>query len=49
MTVTDEKLMYLTQAFKGLPLVEPERERSPKHFGIASTGPANSQGVYMNV
>lgn len=49
MMVTDEKLMYLTQAFKGLPLVEPERERSPKHFGIASKGPANSQGVYMNV
>ncbi|XP_068875441.1 spindle and centriole-associated protein 1 isoform X2 [Aphelocoma coerulescens] len=44
MTVTDEKLMYLTQAFKGLPLVEPEREQSPKHFGIAGKGPANSQG-----
>ncbi|NWY91364.1 SPICE protein, partial [Loxia curvirostra] len=43
MTVTDEKLMCLTQAFKGLPLVEPEREQSPKHFGIASRGPANSQ------
>ncbi|NWV56431.1 SPICE protein, partial [Daphoenositta chrysoptera] len=43
MTVTDEKLMCLTQAFKGLPLVEPEREQSPKHFGIASKGPANSQ------
>ncbi|NXY57826.1 SPICE protein, partial [Callaeas wilsoni] len=43
MTVTDQKLMCLTQAFKGLPLVEPERERSPKHFGIASKGPANSQ------
>ncbi|NWV93554.1 SPICE protein, partial [Machaerirhynchus nigripectus] len=43
MTVTDEKLMYLTQAFKGLPLVEPEREQSSKHFGIASKGAANSQ------
>lgn len=46
MTVTDEKLMCLTQAFKNLPLVEPEREQSPKHFGIASRGPANSQGMY---
>ncbi|NWX55358.1 SPICE protein, partial [Promerops cafer] len=43
MTVTDQKLMCLTQAFKGLPLVEPEREQSPKHFGIASRGTANSQ------
>ncbi|NWT65354.1 SPICE protein, partial [Prunella himalayana] len=43
MTVTDEKLMCLTQAFKGLPLVEPEREQSPKHFGVASRGSANSQ------
>nr|XP_054510589.1 spindle and centriole-associated protein 1 [Agelaius phoeniceus] len=43
MTVTDEKLMCLTQAFKGLPLVEPEREQSSKHLGIASRGPANSQ------
>ncbi|NXU16967.1 SPICE protein, partial [Pardalotus punctatus] len=43
MTVTDEKLMCLIQAFKGLPLVEPGREQSPKHFGIASKGPANSQ------
>ncbi|XP_041267033.1 spindle and centriole-associated protein 1 isoform X1 [Onychostruthus taczanowskii] len=43
MTVTDQKLMCLTQAFKGLPLEEPEREQSPKHFGIASRGPANSQ------
>ncbi|KAL2311310.1 hypothetical protein Nmel_003010 [Mimus melanotis] len=43
MTVTDQKLMCLTQAFKDLPLVEPEREQSPKHFGIASRGPANSQ------
>ncbi|XP_072781755.1 spindle and centriole-associated protein 1 isoform X3 [Taeniopygia guttata] len=42
-TVTDQKLMCLTQAFKGLPLVEPEREQSPKHFGIASRGPANGQ------
>ncbi|NWR31690.1 SPICE protein, partial [Tachuris rubrigastra] len=43
MTVTDEKLMSLTQAFKGLPLVEPEREQSSKHFGIARKGPTNSQ------
>ncbi|XP_056344578.1 spindle and centriole-associated protein 1 isoform X2 [Oenanthe melanoleuca] len=43
MTVTDQKLMCLTQAFKGLPLVEPQREQSPKHFGIASRGPTNSQ------
>ncbi|XP_032535686.1 spindle and centriole-associated protein 1 isoform X1 [Chiroxiphia lanceolata] len=43
MTVTDEKLMSLTQAFKGLPLVEPEREQSSKHFGIARKGPADSQ------
>ncbi|XP_039573888.1 spindle and centriole-associated protein 1 isoform X1 [Passer montanus] len=43
MTVTDQKLMCLTQAFKGLPLEEPEREQSPKHFGIANRGPANSQ------
>ncbi|NWI96777.1 SPICE protein, partial [Pitta sordida] len=43
MTVTDEKLMSLTQAFKGLNLVEPGREQSPKHFGIAGKGPANGQ------
>ncbi|XP_027749918.1 spindle and centriole-associated protein 1 isoform X1 [Empidonax traillii] len=43
MTVTDEKLMSLTQAFKGLPLVEAEREQSSKHSGIARKGPANSQ------
>ncbi|NXU03812.1 SPICE protein, partial [Buphagus erythrorhynchus] len=43
MTVTDQKLMFLTQAFKGLPLVEPEREQSPEHLGIVSRGPANSQ------
>ncbi|KAJ7402659.1 spindle and centriole-associated protein 1 isoform X1 [Pitangus sulphuratus] len=43
MTVTDEKLMSLTQAFKGLPLIEPEREQSSKHLGIARKGPANSQ------
>ncbi|XP_064500583.1 spindle and centriole-associated protein 1 isoform X4 [Pseudopipra pipra] len=43
MTVTDEKLMSLTQAFKCLPLVEPEREQSSKHFGIARKGPADSQ------
>ncbi|NXO35404.1 SPICE protein, partial [Locustella ochotensis] len=43
MTVTDQKLMCLTQAFKGLPLVEPEREQSPKQVGIASKGPENRQ------
>ncbi|NXR60001.1 SPICE protein, partial [Rhadina sibilatrix] len=43
MTATDEKLMCLTQAFKGLPLVEPERQQSLKHIGIASKGPENSQ------
>ncbi|KFV46832.1 Spindle and centriole-associated protein 1, partial [Gavia stellata] len=43
MTVTDEQLISLTEAFKGLPLVEPRREQSPNHFGIASKGPANSQ------
>ncbi|NXM54598.1 SPICE protein, partial [Illadopsis cleaveri] len=43
MTVTDQKLMCLTEAFKGLPLTEPEREQNPKHFGIASKGPENSQ------
>ncbi|NXU83198.1 SPICE protein, partial [Xiphorhynchus elegans] len=41
MTVTDKKLMSLTQAFKGLPLVEPDREESSKHLGIARKGPAN--------
>lgn len=49
MTVTDQKLMCLTQAFKGLPLAEPEREQNPKHFGIPGKDPAKSQGVYMNV
>ncbi|NWR45655.1 SPICE protein, partial [Regulus satrapa] len=43
MTVTDQKLMCLTQAFKVLPLVDPEREPSPQHFEIASRGPASSQ------
>ncbi|KFQ93474.1 Spindle and centriole-associated protein 1, partial [Nipponia nippon] len=43
MTVTDEQLISLTQAFKGLPLVEPRREQSPNHFGIASKGPVNGQ------
>ncbi|XP_040451251.1 spindle and centriole-associated protein 1 isoform X3 [Falco naumanni] len=43
MTVTDEQLTSLTQAFKGLPLVEPRREQSPNHFGIASKGPVNGQ------
>ncbi|XP_040980651.1 spindle and centriole-associated protein 1 isoform X4 [Aquila chrysaetos chrysaetos] len=44
MMVTDEQLISLTQAFKGLPLVEPRREQSPNNFGIASKGPVNGQG-----
>ncbi|XP_010717115.1 spindle and centriole-associated protein 1 isoform X1 [Meleagris gallopavo] len=32
---TDEKMTSLTQAFQGLHLVEPRREESPSHFGIA--------------
>ncbi|KAM6290850.1 spindle and centriole-associated protein 1 isoform 1-T1 [Porphyrio hochstetteri] len=43
MTVTEEQLISLTEAFKSLPLVEPRREQSPNHFGIASKGPANGQ------
>ncbi|XP_009328508.1 PREDICTED: spindle and centriole-associated protein 1 [Pygoscelis adeliae] len=43
MTVTDKQLISLTQAFKGLPLVEPRREQSPNHFGTASKGPVNGQ------
>ncbi|NXF02331.1 SPICE protein, partial [Smithornis capensis] len=43
MTVTDEKLVSLTQALKGLPLVEPGTEQSPKHFGIVRKDPANDQ------
>ncbi|NXJ65613.1 SPICE protein, partial [Rostratula benghalensis] len=43
MTVTDEQLISLTQAFKDLPLVEPRREQSPNHFGIASNSPLNGQ------
>ncbi|XP_010187698.1 PREDICTED: spindle and centriole-associated protein 1 [Mesitornis unicolor] len=43
MTVTDEQLTSLTQAFKGLPLVEPRREQSPNQFGIASKNPVNGQ------
>ncbi|NXE21164.1 SPICE protein, partial [Ardeotis kori] len=43
MTVTDKQLISLTEAFKGLPLVEPRREQSPNHFGIASKSPVNSQ------
>nr|XP_021148323.1 spindle and centriole-associated protein 1 isoform X6 [Columba livia] len=42
--VTDEQLISLTQAFKGLPLAEPRRDRSLNHFGIAGKGPVNSQG-----
>ncbi|NXX77383.1 SPICE protein, partial [Urocolius indicus] len=43
MAVTDEQLTSLTRAFKGLPLVEPTREQSPNHFGIASKSPVNGQ------
>ncbi|KFZ47560.1 Spindle and centriole-associated protein 1, partial [Antrostomus carolinensis] len=43
MTVTDEHLVSLTQAFKSLPLVEPRREESPNHFGIAGKGSVNGQ------
>ncbi|NXI96037.1 SPICE protein, partial [Psophia crepitans] len=43
MRVTDEQLISLTEAFKGLPLVEPRREQSPNHFGIASKGPVNGK------
>ncbi|NXN33558.1 SPICE protein, partial [Nycticryphes semicollaris] len=43
MTVTDEQLISLTQAFKDLPLVEPRREQSPNHVGIASNSPVNGQ------
>ncbi|XP_042644767.1 spindle and centriole-associated protein 1 isoform X2 [Tyto alba] len=43
MTVTDEQLISLTEAFKGLPLVESRREKSTNHFGIASKGPVNGQ------
>ncbi|XP_026705109.1 spindle and centriole-associated protein 1 isoform X2 [Athene cunicularia] len=43
MMVTDEQLISLTEAFKGLPLVESRREQSPNHFGIANKGPVNSQ------
>ncbi|NWU58693.1 SPICE protein, partial [Dromas ardeola] len=43
MTVTDEQLISLTQAFKDLPLVEPRREQSPNQSGIASKGPVNGQ------
>ncbi|XP_065498305.1 spindle and centriole-associated protein 1 isoform X1 [Caloenas nicobarica] len=48
MTVTDEQLISLTQAFKGLPLAEPEREQSPNHFGIASKGPVNGQEKHLS-
>ncbi|XP_061844730.1 spindle and centriole-associated protein 1 isoform X2 [Colius striatus] len=44
MAVTDEQLISLTRAFKGLPLVEPTREQSPNCFGIASKSPVNGQG-----
>ncbi|NWH75128.1 SPICE protein, partial [Piaya cayana] len=43
MTATDEQLISLTQAFEGLPLVEPRREQSPNHSGIASSGTVDGQ------
>ncbi|NXO57623.1 SPICE protein, partial [Aramus guarauna] len=43
MMVTDEQLISLTEAFKSLLLVEPRREQSPNHSGIASKGPVNGQ------
>ncbi|XP_075620694.1 spindle and centriole-associated protein 1 isoform X2 [Balearica regulorum gibbericeps] len=43
MMVTDEQLISLTEAYKGLLLVEPRREQSPNNFGIASKGPVNGQ------
>ncbi|NXX91493.1 SPICE protein, partial [Centropus bengalensis] len=43
MTVTDEQLISLTQALKGLPLVEPRRQQSPSHFGIARNEAMNGQ------
>lgn len=49
MTVTDEQLMSLTEAFKGLPLVEPRGEQSPNHFGGAGKGPVNGQGMCMRL
>ncbi|OXB76236.1 UNVERIFIED_CONTAM: hypothetical protein H355_014644 [Colinus virginianus] len=43
MIETDEQMTSLTQAFKGLPLVEPRREESPSHFGIANPSKSNTQ------
>ncbi|XP_052560280.1 spindle and centriole-associated protein 1 isoform X3 [Tympanuchus pallidicinctus] len=44
MIETDEKMTSLTQAFKGLPLIEPRREDlSPCHFGIAHKSPSCTQ------
>lgn len=40
MVVTDEQLISLTQAFKSLPITDPNRGRSPTDFGV----PVNSQG-----
>lgn len=51
MIETDEKMTSLTQAFKGLPLIEPRREDlSSSHFGIAHRSPSCTQGnVYACV
>ncbi|NXJ11801.1 SPICE protein, partial [Odontophorus gujanensis] len=43
MIKTDEQMTSLTRAFQGLPLVEPRREESPSHFGIANQSPSNTQ------
>ncbi|XP_042665553.1 spindle and centriole-associated protein 1 [Centrocercus urophasianus] len=44
MIETDEKMTSLTQAFKGLPLIESRREDlSPCHFGIAHKSPSCTQ------
>ncbi|POI25355.1 hypothetical protein CIB84_010894 [Bambusicola thoracicus] len=43
MVETDEKMTFLTQAFKGLPLVEPRREESSCHVGTAHKSPSYTQ------
>uniref|UniRef100_A0A8C3S5C9 Spindle and centriole-associated protein 1 n=1 Tax=Chelydra serpentina TaxID=8475 RepID=A0A8C3S5C9_CHESE len=40
MVVTDEQLISLTQAFKSLPVTDPNRGQNPTDFGVA----VNSQG-----
>ncbi|XP_067402080.1 spindle and centriole-associated protein 1 isoform X2 [Emydura macquarii macquarii] len=43
MVVTDEQLISLTQAFKSLPVTDPNRGRSQTDFGVGVNNPANSQ------